>query len=294
MNGARPGLAARLLAGAACGGGTAEPCAFWQPPAWHGRLDDDALSELSGLALSRRNPGILWAVQDSGHTPTLFAVDLGAHVTARLELAATNTDWEAVSVGPCPAGTCVYVADIGDNAAARDHVTLWVLPEPEAAAPRAALPVEEVRLQYPDGAQDAEALVVSREGVPLILTKRTDGMARLYAAPGWSAGVTTVMEARGTLDVSRGPSRGLPASVTDASLFPDNTRLLVRTYLGAWEFLLPSGDVDDLVQATRGSVPFALEIQGEAVAYDAPRHGYWQAPEGAGAPLSFVGCRNGL
>ena len=73
------------------------------------------LPEASGVAASRRNPGIVWALNDSGD-PVIYAIDANGTITGRVRITgATLEDWEALAVSACPGGTCLYVADIGDN-----------------------------------------------------------------------------------------------------------------------------------------------------------------------------------
>ena len=67
------------------------------------------LPEASGLATSRRVAGRLWAHNDSGE-PMLFALNTRGAVTGKLRLSgAAVEDWEAMAVGPCPAGSCLYI-----------------------------------------------------------------------------------------------------------------------------------------------------------------------------------------
>ena len=106
-------------------------------------------------------PGRLWTHNDSGQ-PILFALDTRGAVTARVRVTgAAVDDWEAIAVGPCPEGSCVFVADIGDNAARRSSVTIYRIPEPAASEASAAVSAA-FTLSYPDGAHDAEALLVTR------------------------------------------------------------------------------------------------------------------------------------
>ena len=73
------------------------------------------LPEASGLAVSRRTPGILWSHVDSG-APVLFALDIRGSVKGRVRVEGVKTnDWEDVAVGSCGSASCVYIADIGDN-----------------------------------------------------------------------------------------------------------------------------------------------------------------------------------
>src|SRR5688500_16509896 len=62
------------------------------------------LPEGSGLAASRRTEGRFWSHNDSGDA-VLFALDAQGQVTGRVQVTGASVqDWEAVAVGPCPAG----------------------------------------------------------------------------------------------------------------------------------------------------------------------------------------------
>src|ERR671919_653887 len=68
----------------------------------------DGLSEASGVAASRRTPGVFWAHNDSGD-PVLFALDRHGAVKGRVRATGASVDdWEDMAVGPCPPGSCVY------------------------------------------------------------------------------------------------------------------------------------------------------------------------------------------
>jgi hypothetical protein len=88
------------------------------------------LPEASGVAVSRRSPGRLGAHNDSGDA-VLLALDTRGSVTGRVRVSGVKVeDWEAVAVGPCPAGSCIYIADIGDNEAERKRITIYRVSEP--------------------------------------------------------------------------------------------------------------------------------------------------------------------
>ncbi len=88
------------------------------------------LPEASGVAVSRRSPGRLWSHNDSGEA-RLVALDGRGAVTGRVLLSGVKVeDWEAVAVGPCPAGSCIYIGDIGDNEAERKRITIHRVSEP--------------------------------------------------------------------------------------------------------------------------------------------------------------------
>ena len=127
------------------------------------------LNEASGITASRRVQGRLWAVNDSGQ-PVIYALDASGAVSGQVRLmGATDEDWEAIAVGPCPSGSCVYIGDIGDNNATRTNISVYRLPEP--AEPQSTAAPDTIHATYPDGAHDAEALVITPDGTLYVITK---------------------------------------------------------------------------------------------------------------------------
>ena len=182
------------------------------------------LPEASGLAASRKTPGRFWSHNDSGE-PVLFALDSAGVVTGRLQLTgAAVEDWEAVAVGPCPAGSCIYVGDIGDNDAERAQVTIYRVTEPAEASSTARV-TGVFRARYPDGAHDAEALLVDASGRLHIVTKGDTGPVALYRFP-------STLKSDGTMQLERvGNPRtaGENDRITDGSVSPDGQWIVLRT-----------------------------------------------------------------
>jgi hypothetical protein len=140
------------------------------------------LPEASGLAASRVTPNRFWSHNDSGE-PALIALDGNGRVVGRLALPGARVeDWEAVAVGPCPSGSCVYVADIGDNDAERKQITIYRMAEPASLDSRPAA-AEVFHATYPDGAHDAETLLIDGNGRLYIVTKGDTGPVSVYGFP---------------------------------------------------------------------------------------------------------------
>jgi hypothetical protein len=99
--------------------GSAGPCVVATGP---GRISE--LPESSGLAVSRRNPGLIWSHNDSGSAAVLFGLDTEGAVRARVRVPIRTRDWEDVSAARCPSGDCLYIADIGDNKGTRPKVQI--------------------------------------------------------------------------------------------------------------------------------------------------------------------------
>jgi hypothetical protein len=225
------------------------------------------LPEASGLAVSRLTASRLWAHNDSGE-PQLVALNAQGKVTGRMRVSGAKVeDWEAIAVGPCPAGSCIYVGDIGDNEAKRDRVTIYRISESKGTsdAPDTA---EAFHATYPDGAHDAETLLVSPEGRLFIVTKGDTGPVALYAFPReLRAGATSRLERIGQPRESGKPSQA--NRITDGSVSPDGRWVALRT--NTTLTLYPASDLlsGQWRPARRVELKALGEPQGEGVAYGA-------------------------
>jgi hypothetical protein len=204
--------------------GQAQPSATCKPTGELVRLF--GISEASGLAVSRRVPGRLWAHNDSGQ-PMLFALDERGSVTGQLRIAGANAeDWEAVASARCGTGSCLYIGDIGDNNTKRDHVTVYRVPEPDASATTSA-PAEAFHATYPDGPHDAETLLIAPDGRLHIVTKGSSGAIALYRFPAdLRAGSTTKLERVGN---AAGDSTDRDSRITDGAISPDGRWAALRS-----------------------------------------------------------------
>ena len=230
-----------------------------------------ALRESSGVAVSRRQPGVLWTIDDSGNPPWLFATDtLGTDRGAFRVAGARNHDWEAITVGPCGPSDCLYIADTGDNFERRPSVRLYRVAEPDLRASRRAPPrtalAMSVEVRYPDGPHDVESVLVDSAGDAYLVSKGLLGTVRLYRVPAsaWRSGRVTA-DPLGALPIDAG--RQLGRLVTDAALAPGGREVAIRTYREIFFFeRLPDGRLRPRSDRPVCSVA-GLEVQGEGVAY---------------------------
>jgi hypothetical protein len=184
------------------------------------------LPEASGVAASHRTPGVLWAHNDSGE-PVLIALDVEGQVIGRVRVAGAKVeDWEDIAVGRCPQGSCIYVADIGDNDAERDHITVYRVAEPQPQD-AATAPVEVFEATYPDGAHDAEAMFVTPQSDVFIITKGDPGPVALYRFPGKPGPGRKTLERTGAPVAGRGVASKDRPTAADSSA--DGQWVAVRT-----------------------------------------------------------------
>jgi hypothetical protein len=268
-----------LVSGAPAGTAAAQPpeAAQCRPAGSIVKLPE--LPEASGLAISRRVPGRLWALNDSGD-PVLFALDTNGVVTGRLRLTGADVeDWEAVAVGPCPAGSCIYVADIGDNDGHRERITVYRVPEPEGGREAAAV-ADVFHATYPDGPHDAESLLITQDGRLYVVTKGDTGPVTVYRFPDeLRPGATLPLEPMGK---PRDP--GKPADnyrITDGAVSPDGEWVVLRSNQALSFYRTAELLAGNWREARRVDLDRLGEPQGEGVALGADNVVY-VAGEGGG------------
>ena len=230
------------------------------------------LNEASGIVPSSRREGVFWTHNDSGDGPFLYAIDTAGANLGRLRIAgATTVDWEAISSGACTvsSGTCLFIADIGDNNARRPSITIYVVAEPEPPTGpddtlRFAAAEDTIVLRYPDRAHDAESMTVVG-GWIYIVTKDRTSPPQLFRTPARVSG-PRVLAPMGQLPVSTGLLRG--RLVNDIAATPDGRFLVARTYVSLHFFALRDGELEPLTDRDGLVIP-VVETQGEGLCFDA-------------------------
>jgi len=254
-----------------------------------GRVSAPGATELSGLAASPDQPGVLWSHNDSGDRARVFALRRDGSLVASLDVpGAQAVDWEDLAIGPDPgsdARHALYLADIGDNDADRASVDVYRVPEPRAAAgATTTAPAVRLALRYPDGPHDAETLLVDpRTGELVIVTKQLSGESRVMVAaqpPAGGTGATPL-----TMRLAGQVSFGLGGLATAGDVSADGRIVVVRTYTGflLWRKTPAASLAATLLRrpSCRGRTSFPDERQGEALALDAHGLSFWTVPEGS-------------
>jgi hypothetical protein len=285
----------RLLLLAALVASCAPPEDGCEPSGEAHPLHDD-VREASGLALSRAHRNVLWTHNDSNGGAAIFAIDTDGAALGRIELAgAHNRDWEDIAVGACPGGgpggDCVFVADIGDNRAAREGVGIWIAAEPDPSVNGTAQAVF-LRLHYPDGARDAEAIVALDDGSLLIVTKGREHPVTVYRSPklAWPAADSTPLQLTRVQELSAEPV-DLPRQVTGAS--GRDGLIAVRSY-ARLQFFRFDGDTLAAILPEPAQLDSLAEPQGEGIALGA-RGRAWlvseAGPQAIAPRLTPIRCR---
>ncbi|WP_433291063.1 hypothetical protein ACQP2F_24525 [Actinoplanes sp. CA-030573] len=255
-----------ILAGAAAPVALTSPAAASaKDPATVCTITDKRMTELSGLAATGDGYVVVNDGSDIAADRKIFFLDRRCAVTRAVSYPSRPRDTEDLGLGRD--GT-VWVGDIGDNERDRETIGLWRL------APGGGKPVL-YRLAYPDGAHDAEALLITAAGTPVIVTKGVAEGNVYVPGAALEAGRTTPLRRAGavTLPITSTPNPFSIAGhllITGGAVSPDGRRAVLRTYADAFEFDVTD---DDIVGAiTRGrprAIPLPDEPQGESVSYTA-------------------------
>lgn len=235
------------------------------------RIEAEYLSEVSGVVASRDFPGLFWAHNDSGDSAKLYALDSsGQHVgTVRLDVEAD--DWEDIALLSREGPDAIFVADTGDNfSQRRDGVVIHRISEPDRTALIQAHPsplrleAESMRLSYPEGPEDVEALVADPLSGELTLISKP----RLAAPNVYTTRFEdhSVAEFKGT--ITEASAGHILAMVTAADISADGRWVVVRTYTGITLFQRKRGQSVAQAILTRGCpLGGPPELQGESIAF---------------------------
>jgi hypothetical protein len=147
-------------------------------------LVDTQLSEISGLAVSRRHDDVLWLLDDGGNPARLFAInDNGDRLaTVRVEGVA-KTDWEDLAAFRMDGKDYLLIADTGDNGGLRRTLLLHVVEEPAQVENARVRPAWSIAFRWPDGPRDCEAVTVDAERGRILLVSKKRQPPELFSLP---------------------------------------------------------------------------------------------------------------
>ncbi len=156
-------------------------------------LADREIGESSGLVLSQKNPNCFWTHNDSGDTARLFLVHRDGRTIARLKIVGANAiDWEDVAFTTIDGSPKLIIGDIGGNAQKRNHVTLYIVSEPEfpfdASSPvrpfESSARVEtSIDVTFKGGVTNYEGIAVDHAAKSILIIEKAILGGRVYSLP---------------------------------------------------------------------------------------------------------------
>jgi hypothetical protein len=239
------------------------------------------LLEISGVAASRINPGILYIHNDSGNPSQVYLTDASGADRGMLNFSTIgNRDWEDIAVGPGPVAgkSYVYLGDIGDNKSQYNSVFVYRFPEPDLKG--AITPpvmnidsVDVIELKYPNGPRNAETLMVDPNTKDIYITSKESNISYIYVARyPQNIKAATVMTPVVQLLFNK---------ATAGDISPDGTEILLRSNELIWYWKVQQGSTISATLLTQPEVaPYANnEPQGEGIGFAADGSGYYTDTE---------------
>jgi hypothetical protein len=249
-------------------------------------LERKDLLEISGVAASRTNPGILYIHNDSGNPNQVYLTDGSGANKGTLTLTPVgNRDWEDIAVGPGPVAgvNYIYVGDIGDNDSKYSSVFVYRFPEPDLTGQ--TLPyiasinsVDIIALKYPNGPRNAETLMVDPLTRDIYIASKASNLSQIFVAKyPQNTSAATVMTPVVQLYFNK---------ATGGDISPDGSEILLRSNELIWYWKLsPGTGIAAGLQTQPQVAPYAdNEPQGEGVGFAADASGYYTDTEIKGYP----------
>lgn len=288
------------------------------PPAFS-VVQDRRLDELSGIAVSPDQPGVLFVHNDSGDSSRFFAIAPDGALKAIFHFQGEPTsrlgvrDVEDIAIGPGPDSgvNYIYLGDIGDNRAERGFVTVYRIKEPvvpgtasgsaaipgsngptAGAVPHFELAAEPLYLNYPDGARDAETLMVDPLLRQLYIVSKREDSVHVYSTP-------LDFDPRATRTLVRNAKLhfpGLERWITAGDISQKGDQILIKSYTGVfyWRRRLSQADTATgpepvwmALQRPYILQPYEPERQGEAIGFSTDANGFYTISEGRRPKLYY-------
>ena len=265
-----------------------------------GTIDFGELRQASGIAASRNNPGVLWTHNDSGDGPRIFAIDTQGQQLGTYNLSGVSqVDYEDIAIGPGPVTNVSYLflGDIGDNNAKRDSIVIYQIPEPAVYLRQAARPptvnvtgFRSLALAYPDGAHNAEALMVDPISGDLFIGTKQTNVSRIYTA--------TKTQLDGGSPITLSFVREIAFDLANgATISPDGREIIFRQedFAKLWTRQIGQS-VGDALTNPSVSIPVVGqpdEPNGEAIGFDPFGEGYYTVSDSATTQPLYYFARSG-
>jgi hypothetical protein len=236
------------------------------------------LKEVSGIASSHNNPGMLWVHNDHGNNAEVYLLNrkLDIVLTCRLE-GIDNRDWEDMVIGPGPVAgiNYIYVGDIGDNDATHEVKYIYRFPEPvykPGEKDVTVSDVEKITFRLSDGMNDCESLMIDHKTKTLYVISKDGDEVPVYELQ-WTSNQTGTVVAKKimTLPYSRIVSADCDYKTGD---------ILIKNYDKVFYWQNNKNEsISSLLKHQPVEVPYEKETQGEAITWATDGSGFYTMSE---------------
>lgn len=236
-------------------------------------VTDERLRELSGLVATKTGYVVINDGTEIANRKRVFFLNGSCKVVKAVEYSGggpRDTEDLALSAD----GRTLWIADIGDNVTSserRSSVALWSMPVDGSKKPVLH------RVSYPQRQpHDAEALLMTDSGTPVIITKTTGKAEVFIPTAALKADNTDPVALKQVGEVTlpktttENPLQAAGrVAVTGATRSADGSKVVLRTYADAFEYDVAGGDIVKAITTGTPRVTPLADPFGEAISYSA-------------------------
>ncbi|KPA10023.1 conserved hypothetical protein, secreted [Candidatus Magnetomorum sp. HK-1] len=246
-----------------------------------GLIECNELNEASGLSMSHQYTNVLWSHNDSGDKSRLYAMSTNGKHLATFQLKDVEAiDWEDIACGPGPNPdiSYIYIADIGDNKAKRKAKYIYRLQEPSLPdlSHNSIIQIptfDSIEFSYPDGKRDSETLMIDPATRDIYIVSKREKQVNVYRlAYPQSLNYTIWPDKVATLPFSW---------AVGGDISPDGNEMLIKTDDTVFYWKKADNESINKFFSTPNlrSVPYTIELQGEAICWNRKSMGYFTVSE---------------
>jgi len=262
-----------------------------------GTIYDRNIGEASGLAVSRIHEDMVWVINDSGNSASIYALNPKGRIVRTLNIEGVyNNDWEDLASFEYEGKPYILIADVGDNYAERKAYFLHFIEEPdiEKTSDLFSLSVKpswSMTYTYENGPRDCEAVAVDMVHEKVFLLSKRDNPPILYELP--------LTKQKNAVARKCGEIKPLPRKSKDNTEFsknsnwptamdisPDGFSAVVLTYDCAFYFIKEkSADWASALSGSMKEILFSPLRQAESVCFNRDGTSIFVTSEQLPAPL---------
>ncbi|MHB1033330.1 MAG: hypothetical protein ACYC35_05545 [Pirellulales bacterium] len=249
-------------------------------------LANRQIDESSGLACSRRTPGVFWTHNDSGDLARLFAFNLAGEDLGQCTLVGINAmDWEDMASFTIDGKAYLLIGDLGNNEYATVLHRLYLVEEPRVDpnarhAEWKTRPAQTVFVEFPAHPRNCEAMAFDPTTKTVFLIEKVSEPKCHVFTIAWPKAPSSRPQVAQDIAVLAIPT------VTAMDISPDGRRAVVLTYGDAYEYTREAHE--DWPKAF-ARAPRVLAMpkrsQGESIAYGPDGRTLYLTSENLPTPL---------
>jgi len=240
-------------------------------------LTDSKLGEVSGLAASAVNPGLLWTHNDGGNPAEVYLINQNLKIRLSCTLKGVkNRDWEDIAVGPGPDENkhYLYVADIGDNNARYPVKFIYRFEEPVWKESKAQITItsfDTIAFRLEDEEKDTEAIMVDPKTKNIYVVSKREKPVTLYE-------IKYPFSVRDTVTAVKVDS--LPfTQIVSACISSDGKSILMKNYSNIFYWDTEGKPIETVLKKEPFVLKYIEEPQGEAITFSRDGSGFYTLSE---------------